>query len=172
MRSPETSFTTPSPSAINTSPESSAARASMPVPTNGASGMMSGTACFCMLAPISARWASSCSTKGISEVATEMICLVDTSISSTSSGLTKSISDVVEDDLFDEPTRRPVPTGPRRTSTRSARMTPFSSTSVLAWAMTNRSSSSAVKYLISPVTLPEVTTRYGVSMKPYSLMRA
>ena len=64
----------------------------MPVPTKGASGMMSGTACFCMLAPIRARWASSCSTKGMSDVATEMICLVETSISSTSSGLTKSIS--------------------------------------------------------------------------------
>src|ERR1035441_8780775 len=48
MRSPETDLTTPLPSAINTSPESRAARASMPVPTKGASGMMSGTACFCM----------------------------------------------------------------------------------------------------------------------------
>ena len=98
--------------------------------------MMSGTACFCMFAPISARWASSCSTKGISEVATEMICLVETSMSSTSSALTKSISLVVEDDREDAPTRRPVPTGPRRTRTRSALITPDSSTSVLAWAMT------------------------------------
>ena len=38
----------------------------------------SGTACFCILAPISARLASSCSKKGISEVATEIICTGDT----------------------------------------------------------------------------------------------
>jgi hypothetical protein len=44
-----------------TSPASLAARYSMPVPTNGASERSSGTDWRCMLAPISARLASSCS---------------------------------------------------------------------------------------------------------------
>ena len=57
--------------------------------------MTSGTACFCMLAPMRARLASSCSTKGISAVETETICFGETSIRSTSDGGTKSISDVV-----------------------------------------------------------------------------
>ena len=46
----------------------------MPVPMYGASARTSGTACFCMLAPIRARLASSCSRNGISAVPTETIC--------------------------------------------------------------------------------------------------
>ena len=95
MASPLISVTVPLPSARMTSPASRAARASTPVPMYGASGATSGTACFCMLAPIRARLASSCSTKGISAVETDTICFGDTSMRSTSDGGTKSISDVV-----------------------------------------------------------------------------
>jgi hypothetical protein len=49
---------------------------------------------------------------------------------------------------------------------------PVRSISALAWAMTNSSSSSAVRNTISSVTRPPVTLRYGVSMKPNSLVRA
>jgi len=68
--------------------------------------------------------------EGMSEVATEMICLVDVHQFDLV-GLTKSISDVVDDDLFDAPTRRPVPIahGTRRVSLDL----PLSSTSVFAW---------------------------------------
>ena len=62
---------------------------------NGASGRTSGTACFCMLAPMRARLASSCSMKGISAVEIDTICFGDTSIRSTSAGGTKSTSLVV-----------------------------------------------------------------------------
>ena len=85
----------PLPSASSTSPASRAARASTPVPTNGASGRTSGTACFCMLAPMSARLASSCSMKGIRAVEIDTICFGETSIRSTSAGGTKSTSLVV-----------------------------------------------------------------------------
>ena len=136
MRSPLTSVTVPSPSARTTSPASRAARPSIPVPTYGASVTTSGTACFCMLAPMSARLASSCSTNGMRAVETEMICFGLTSISSTSAPGTKSISDVVPNEVLAAPTRMPVPCGPRRTSTRSATIRPCSSTFVFAWAMT------------------------------------
>ena len=74
---------------------SRAARPSTPVPTKGASGYTRGTACFCMLAPMSARLASSCSMKGMRAVEMETICLGETSIRSTSEGGTKSTSLVV-----------------------------------------------------------------------------
>ncbi len=51
---------------MTTSPASRAALPSMPVPTYGASARSSGTAWRCMLAPMRARLASSCSRKGIS----------------------------------------------------------------------------------------------------------
>ncbi len=60
----------------------------MPVPTSGALERTSGTAWRCMLAPMSARLASSCSRKGTSAAATETIWLGATSISSTISGIT------------------------------------------------------------------------------------
>ncbi len=52
----------------------------MPVPMYGASERTSGTACFCMLAPISARLASSCSRNGINAAPTETICFGLTSM--------------------------------------------------------------------------------------------
>ena len=63
--------------------ESRATVSSMPVPTNGASALTSGTAWRCMFEPISARLASSFSRNGISEAATETSCLGLTSISVT-----------------------------------------------------------------------------------------
>ena len=69
--SAETSETTPAFSALMTSPASYAARNSMPVPTSGASERRSGTAWRCMLEPMSARLASSCSRNGIIAVATD-----------------------------------------------------------------------------------------------------
>ena len=58
----------------------------MPVPTSGASGVSSGTAWRCMFAPISARFASSCSRNGISAAATLTVCFGETSTKSTRSG--------------------------------------------------------------------------------------
>ena len=66
-------MTSPSSSALITWPESWAAAVSMPVETSGASGRRSGTAWRCMLAPIRARLASSCSRNGIIAAATETI---------------------------------------------------------------------------------------------------
>ena len=80
MVEPVTSVTTPSPSATYSSPASLAARASTPVPMYGASGRSVGTAWRCMLAPMSARLASSCSRNGISAVAMETICFGETSM--------------------------------------------------------------------------------------------
>ena len=84
--SASTWLTSPSFSARTTSPVSTAARRSMPVPISGGSGFSSGTAWRCMLEPISARLASSCSRKGISAVATDQIWVGETSIRSTSLG--------------------------------------------------------------------------------------
>ncbi len=64
---------------VSTASTAATAR-SMPVATMGGSLAISGTAWRCMLEPISARLASSCSRKGISDVDTEMICLGDTSM--------------------------------------------------------------------------------------------
>ena len=78
------STTVPALFATTTSPESTAARYSTPVPTSGACGIISGTACRCMFAPIRARLASLCSRNGIIAVATETICAGETSMNSTS----------------------------------------------------------------------------------------
>src|SRR5947209_1605915 len=86
MRSASTSATVPACSARTTSPVSTAARYSIPVPTIGACVTISGTACRCMFAPISARFASLCSRNGISAVATETICAGATSMYWISSG--------------------------------------------------------------------------------------
>ena len=72
--SASTSITVPSVFERTTSPVSIAARYSRPVPTSGACGIISGTACRCMFAPISARFASLCSRNGIRAVATDTIC--------------------------------------------------------------------------------------------------
>ena len=66
--------------AVTTVPESTAATRSMPVPTKAFSGRSTGTAWRCMLAPISARFASSCSRNGTSEAATDTICAGATSM--------------------------------------------------------------------------------------------
>ena len=84
--SASTSTTVPERSAITTSPESTAARYSRPVPTSGACRISSGTACRCMFAPISARFASLCSRNGISAVETDTICAGATSMNSTAFG--------------------------------------------------------------------------------------
>ena len=73
-------------SAMTQVPESIAAVRSTPVPTSGFSGRRQGTAWRCMLEPISARLASSCSRNGISEAATDTICEGATSMYCTSSG--------------------------------------------------------------------------------------
>ena len=78
--------------ASTTSPVSTAARYSRPVPTSGACVIISGTACRCMFAPISARFASLCSRNGISAVATETICAGETSMYSTSFGAAMTAS--------------------------------------------------------------------------------
>ena len=83
IRSASTSATVPDRLAITTSPVSTAARYSRPVPTSGGSVIRSGTACRCMFEPISARFASLCSRNGISAVATETICAGETSMNST-----------------------------------------------------------------------------------------
>ncbi len=79
-------MTVPARSAITTSPESTAARYSRPVPTSGAWRTSSGTACLCMFAPMSARFASSCSRNGIRAVETDTICAGATSMNSTAFG--------------------------------------------------------------------------------------
>ena len=52
----------------------------MPVPTSGDCDWISGTAWRCMLEPMSARLASSCSRNGISAVATDTIWRGETSM--------------------------------------------------------------------------------------------
>jgi tetratricopeptide (TPR) repeat protein len=61
----------PSTGETMTSPESTADRPSIPVPTSGASVVTSGTAWRCMFEPIRARFASSCSRNGIRAAATD-----------------------------------------------------------------------------------------------------
>ena len=66
--------------ALTTVPESIAQVLSIPVPTKAFSGLKHGTACLCILEPIRALLASSCSRKGINEAATDTICDVVTSM--------------------------------------------------------------------------------------------
>jgi len=80
MRSESTESTMPLRLARMTAPESRAVTPSMPVPTRGASATSRGTDWRCMLAPIRARLASSCSRNGTSEAATETSCLGLTSM--------------------------------------------------------------------------------------------
>jgi len=76
---------TPFPSAVINTRESIATLVSIPVPTKGASAFNNGTACRIMFDPINARFASSCSRKGIKEAAIEAIWLGAISIKATSS---------------------------------------------------------------------------------------
>src|SRR3972149_6166949 len=66
-RRASTPSTTPERFATTAAPESLATTDSIPVPTNGGSVRRSGTACRCMLDPMSARLASSCSRNGTRE---------------------------------------------------------------------------------------------------------
>ncbi|OPY06413.1 MAG: hypothetical protein A4E67_01479 [Syntrophaceae bacterium PtaB.Bin038] len=88
IRSASTLSTTPPRLAVTTAPESLATTGSIPVPMSGTSGCSSGTAWRCMLEPMSARFASSCSRKGMRAAATETSWFGETSMSSTSSGTT------------------------------------------------------------------------------------
>ncbi len=94
-----------------------------------------------MLAPISARLASSFSRNGIIAVATETICMGETSISSTCSGFTTGYA------------------SSWRTWTMGRRKWPFSSSGSLPGAMWYRWSTSAVMYSMSLVTTPFFTLR-------------
>ncbi len=111
----------------STSPVSIAARYSRPVPTSGACVIISGTACRCMFAPISARFASLCSRNGISAVATDTIWAGATSMKSTSFGRAVTASPSRERQSTCSSTKRPV----------------FSSTCALAWAIVYCASSAA-----------------------------
>ena len=86
IRSASTTSTTPPRLQRTTAPLSRATVPSRPVPTIGASERTSGTAWRCMFEPIRARFASSCSRNGMSEAATDTICIGDTSMYSTSAG--------------------------------------------------------------------------------------
>ncbi len=108
--------TTPARRAPMAAPESRATTASMPVPTKGASARTSGTACRCMLEPISARFASSFSRNGMSAAATDTSCFGDTSIRSTLSTGTTMTSPAW------------------RQTMRSSVSLPLASISALAWA--------------------------------------
>jgi hypothetical protein len=81
-----TRVTVPARRAITTAPESRATFSSSPVPTSGACGKRSGTLCRCMLEPINARLASSCSRNGISAAAIDTSCSGATSMKSILDG--------------------------------------------------------------------------------------
>ena len=81
-----TLLTTPPRRATTTAPESDATFRSSPVPTSGACGNSKGTACRCMLLPMSARLASSCSRNGMSAAAIETSCSGATSMKSMRDG--------------------------------------------------------------------------------------
>ena len=68
--------------------EYSAAIYSIPVPIKGDSGLIKGTACLCILEPIKALLASSCSKNGINPAATDVIWFGAISIRSISSFFT------------------------------------------------------------------------------------
>ena len=125
--SASTSTTVPACLASTTSPVSTAARYSRPVPTSGGSVIISGTAWRIMFAPIRARFASLCSRNGIRAVATDTIWAGATSMNSTSFGAAVIASPRCE-----------------RQSTWSCRNLPvLSSTGSDAWAIVYWASSAA-----------------------------
>ena len=131
-------------------PELRATSRSMPVPTIGGSATSSGTACRCMLEPINARLASSCSRNGIKPAETPTIWL----------GATSMYCDLVG--------RHHLEVGPVAGDDRCRRRSCRSSTGVSAGATYASLSSSARSHTTSSVTLPLLTLRYGVTRKPYS----
>ncbi len=84
MNSALTYATTPSASAVTMTWLSLALTPSRPVPTYGRSVVRSGTPWRIMFAPISARFASSCSRNGMRPAAMEMTCIGATSMYWTS----------------------------------------------------------------------------------------
>ena len=80
MRPASTWSITPPRLAATVTPESRATARSMPVPTSGVCERSVGTAWRCMFAPISARFASSCSRNGTSAAATDTVCIGETSM--------------------------------------------------------------------------------------------
>ena len=115
--SPVTLVITPSVLDISTCPLSLATLISIPVPTSGGSGLSSGTACLCILEPMRARLASSCSKNGIRDVDTLTNCSGDTSMNRTESVCS-------------------IPTSsPRLVSTLSLINSPASLIAEFAWAM-------------------------------------
>src|SRR3990170_736102 len=84
IRRASTDSTFPLRPASTAAPESRATTDSIPVPTKGGSVRSSGTACRCMLDPMSARLASSCSRNGMSDAATETSWFGETSMRVTS----------------------------------------------------------------------------------------
>ena len=121
-------------------PESTATFLSIPVPTRGLSANRVGTACRCMLEPIRALFASSCSKNGIKEAAIETICFGETSIYSIDSGGIKVNSFWYLAEI------------------NSSISLFFPSRVVLAWAITKFPSSIAERYLILLVALPLTTS--------------
>ena len=144
---------TPLAFATTTAPESRAAIYSIPVPTRGASVRSSGTACLCILHPIRARLASSCSRNGTRLAAILTSCFGQTSIYPTRSGETLG---------------KPSPNLERILSSRKR---PFPSRRAFACAITCSSSISAERYSTSSLTLPFTTFLYGVSRKPNLFIR-
>ena len=136
--------------ALMTIPEFIATDRSSPVATIGGSATRSGTACRCMLEPISARLASSCSRNGIRPADTPTICFGEMSWNWTCSvGIVwKSVS------------YRAMTVGPLSF--------PASSTGASAGARYASDSSSARIQTTLSVRSPSVICRYGVTRKPYS----
>jgi hypothetical protein len=92
MVSASTYVTVPFFAARTSRPELVATSRSMPVATTGGSVTKSGTACRCMLEPMRARLASSCSRNGIRPADTPTIWLGATSMYSMSSAGTSTKS--------------------------------------------------------------------------------
>ena len=154
MRSPSTNVTVPPRTAFTIMPEWLPTTRSMPVATQGASLLTSGTAWRCMFEPMRARLASSCSRKGISEALTPTICLGLMSTNWTSSGSTSTMSTSLDSSL---PVRRRAKTFSilvlRTLATLPSTSTASDGASVCL------SSSSARSLTILPDTLPPLTSR-------------
>ena len=131
--------TTPFLLATIVTPESNATSDSIPVPTNGDSGLSNGTACLIMLEPINALLASSFSKNGIKAAATDTNCLGETSIKSI-----LSLDDSSKLRFFLQ-------------ATNSSTNDPSLFKTELACAIVYFSSSIAERYFISLVTFPFTT---------------
>ena len=154
MLSPSARITSPSASATTSWLESRAILASIPVPTVGDCGCNSGTAWRCMFEPVKARSTRFFSMNGTRLAVEPRICLCEASINVTSEASTRAGCKNL------------------RAETRGLFRLLFSSSLTPASAITSLTSWEASRYTTSSVTWPPTTLRYGVSMKPYSLIRA